>query len=69
MKKYFSVFTILLLSACATPGSKDFSMSTGVIAPDFSLPDHRGEMITLSRILSGHRWAVIAFYPKDDSRN
>ncbi|MEZ4579194.1 MAG: hypothetical protein R2875_14670 [Desulfobacterales bacterium] len=33
------------------------------------LPDQNGEMVTMSTVLEEYNGAVLAFYPKDDSRN
>ena len=41
-------------------------LSTGDIAPDFSLPDHKGETVSLSHILKDGP-VVIFFYPKDET--
>lgn len=41
------------------------ALQTGIPAPDFSLPNAQGELITLSTY-TGH-WVVVYFYPKDDT--
>jgi peroxiredoxin Q/BCP len=38
----------------------------GERAPDFTLPDHNGEPVTLSKLLE-ERAVVLFFYPKDDT--
>lgn len=45
-------------SAAATP-------KTGTKAPDFNLPNAKGEMVSLAQ-LQGN-WVVLYFYPKDDT--
>ncbi len=40
-------------------------LETGIIAPDFSLPDQDGETHTLHTTQSP--WKLIYFYPKDDT--
>jgi peroxiredoxin Q/BCP len=51
-------------------GYRSFSMSgqvpkTGVRAPDFSLPDANGAVISLASLQGS--WVVLYFYPKDDT--
>ncbi len=41
------------------------SLQTGIQAPEFSLPDERGEIHNLSQYIG--RWVVVYFYPKDDT--
>ena len=38
-------------------------------AHDFTLPDQNEELLTLSTFVKEYRGAVVAFYPKNDSRN
>ncbi len=37
----------------------------GDTAPDFTLPDQRGEHVSLSQLRG--RWVVVYFYPADDT--
>jgi len=60
------LITFLFFSACSSAVIKQ---DTGDTAHDFTLPNQKGKMITLSTVLTTHRGAVIAFYPKDDSKN
>lgn len=53
---------------CATSGGPKTNPAHES-ARDFTLPDQNGEMVTLGKVLETHRGAVIAFYPKDDSKN
>ena len=70
MKKLSLLAVILLcLCACATSNVNHRPHQTGDKAGDFTLPDQNGEMVRLGSVLSTHRGAVLAFYPKDDSRN
>ena len=72
MKKFQS---ILLLSAlvfvvsCASHNVRVEQGNSGEAAYDFTLPDQSGNMVSLSGLLKGSRGAVIAFYPKDESKN
>ncbi len=70
MKRIFAVIAVFVMfNACAPSGNRAALLTEGAIAPDFTLPDHDGRMIALSEVLAVSRGAVIAFYPKDDSRN
>lgn len=40
------------------------SLSVGEVAPDFTLPNQRGEPVSLSSF-KGHKPLVVFFYPKD----
>ena len=44
--------------------TKDAKLRVGDIAPDFTLPDQRGEPVRLHDLL-GHKTVVLYFYPKD----
>jgi len=39
----------------------------GDMAPDFSLKNERGEIISLKQLLQSAEYVVLVFYPKDDS--
>lgn len=72
-KKMRIIKTILLLAvliflASCSSGSVKENDSAG-IAPDFNLPDQDGKSTTLKDLLRNNRGAVLAFYPKDDSKN
>ncbi len=41
---------------------------SGVAAPDFTLSDQDGKLITMSEVLKDYRGVVLAFYPKDDTK-
>ncbi len=41
------------------------TVSEGTIAPDFTLQDQDGTSLTLSSLRGG--WAIVYFYPKDDT--
>ena len=60
---------LLLITACSSSGRRAVTLQNGNNVPDFTLPDQKGDMITLNSVLTTHRGAVIAFYPRDDSSN
>ena len=67
--KCLAVFLVLLATAaCAATNEQQAAAVSGTGAPDFALPDQDGRMVRLSGVLDTHDGAVIAFYPKDDSR-
>jgi peroxiredoxin len=41
----------------------------GETAYDFTLPDQNGKLLKLSDVMKEYRGAVLAFYPKDDTKN
>lgn len=59
----------LLLAACATAPKDTTSAAQPETVPDFALPDQNGRTVRLSEVLENQNGAVIAFYPKDDTRN
>ena len=63
------VFVLALLSGCAGVDAQKTPVSAAAKAPDFSLPDQNGKDVKLSEVLANYCGAVLAFYPKDDSRN
>jgi peroxiredoxin len=65
------LFLIILafLSACSSSDVKTTPHQVGDRASDFTLPDQDGNMVTLSEVLEDHRGVILAFYPKDDSKN
>jgi hypothetical protein len=63
------VVILSVLSACASVDVKKTSDATVLAAYDFTLPDQNGKLVKLSDVLKNYRGAVIAFYPKDDSKN
>jgi cytochrome oxidase Cu insertion factor (SCO1/SenC/PrrC family) len=73
MRKFhliYAVILILALAACAGADIKNTSSDSapGRTAPDFALPDQDGKLWKLSDALKEHRAVVLAFYPKDDTR-
>ena len=71
MRKFhliYAVILILALAACAGADIKNTSSAPGRTAPDFALTDQDGKMWQLSEALKEHRAVVLAFYPKDDTR-
>jgi heat shock protein HslJ len=63
------VVMVAALSACASTDVQKTSNAQNSTAQDFTLPDSNGKPVKLSDVLKDYRGAVIAFYPKDDSRN
>ena len=63
------VAMVAALSACASTDVQKRSNAQISTAQDFTLPDQNGKVVTLTDILKDYRGAVLAFYPKDDSRN
>jgi hypothetical protein len=61
------MFSVLL--ACSSMDVKKISDVQSNAAHDFTLPDQNGKMVKLSEVMKDYRGAVIAFYPKDDSKN
>lgn len=45
--------------------ASDTRLDVGSRAPDFTLADQQGNLVSLSDVLRDHRGAVVAFYPKD----
>ncbi len=39
----------------------DKQLAKGDIAPDFTLPDPDGEPVSLSKLVSQHRWVLMVF--------
>ena len=63
------VVILSVLSACASMDVQKTSNAQNSVAHDFTLPDQNGKLVKLSDVLKDYRGAVIAFYPKDDSKN
>lgn len=66
------VLMVLMLSvflACSSMDVKKTSDVQSKAAYDFTLPDQNGKMVKLSEVMNDYHGAVIAFYPKDDSKN
>lgn len=59
----------LFVWGCSSLESPGMNTGPGNKAPDFTLPDQNGDPLSLSEVMQDYRGAVIAFYPKDDSRN
>jgi len=62
------VFVLLATTACASTQDQQATAASEAGATDFMLPDQDGRMVRLSGVLDTYDGAVIAFYPKDDSR-
>lgn len=70
VKKMMAVaFMVLMMSACTSTDVQKTSVAAGSKAPDFVLPDQNGKDVKLSEVLANDRGALLAFYPKDDSKN
>ncbi len=63
------MLVIFILAGCAGHQSESMPQPAIDLAPAFTLPDQNGEMMSLGMVLNRHRGALIAFYPKDDSKN
>lgn len=59
----------LMFLGCAVNNQALRPHNVGDVAEDFTLPDQNEGPVTLSEVLDGRRGAVIAFYPKDDTKN
>ncbi len=59
---------IFTLWSCASADVKDASSMSDQTAADFTLPDQDGKLWKLSDALQDHRAVVLAFYPKDDTK-
>lgn len=68
-KLILMVVMVAALSACASIDVQKKSNAQDSTAHDFTLPDQNGKSVKLSDVLKDYRGAVIAFYPKDDSKN
>jgi hypothetical protein len=69
LKLLFILFMVLLLGSCASGDVKKTSSVPDTAAYDFTLPDQNGKLFKLSDVLKHYRGAVLAFYPKDDTKN
>lgn len=67
-KIIFIIFTGIILGSCSLVDVKKTSSVPGDTVYDFTLPDQNGKLIKLSNVLRDYRGAVIAFYPKDDTK-
>ena len=57
-----------ILTGAALPSFADGIPAVGSKAPDFSLPSNTGSNIGLKDFISGAKYSVIFFYPKDGSQ-
>ncbi len=62
---FYSVVLLLAFMGYRYFNSNTAGLKAGALAPDFSLPNAKGETITL-RSYAG-KWVVLYFYPKDDT--
>ena len=63
---FFLLLSILILKSIVSAESLNLNIQEGKPAPDFTLSDQKGKMISLSNF-KGKSWVVLYFYPKDDS--
>lgn len=68
-KMMVMALAVAILSGCAAADTQKTSVDPGSKAPEFALPDQNGKEVKLSDVLRDYRGAVLAFYPKDDSKN
>jgi len=64
----FITLIFFVLSACAGTDVKNTASIPGQTAHDFPLTDQDGKLWKLSDVLKDHRAVVLAFYPKDDTK-
>ena len=69
LKLLFLIFLIILLGSSASGDVNKTPPVSGTTAYDFTLPDQNGKLFKLSDVLKQYRGAVVAFYPKDDTKN
>lgn len=69
IKPVLLLTVLIFLASCSSGSVKDGENITASKAPDFTLPDQDGKSVTLKGLLENKKGAVLAFYPKDDSRN
>ena len=69
IKLILFVLMFSALWACSSLGVNKASYVPGETAYDFTLPDQNGKLLKLSDVVKDYRGAVIAFYPKDDTKN
>ena len=69
IKFILTALALLTLAACAGVDFKTSESAAGGKAADFVLPDQDGKMWKLSDVLKEHRAVVLAFYPKDDTKD
>jgi len=71
--RYAQITVLFLLAAmmisCSSQSVKTETSAVGEKAQSFTLPDQNGTMTSLEEILKNQKGAVLAFYPKDDSKN
>jgi len=67
-KQTFLLLILFAVGACSSTTPTSDSSIIGQTANDFSLPDQDGKIWKLSEVLKTHRGAVLAFYPKDDTK-
>lgn len=65
---FLSLLTVMIIS-CSSQSVKTESTASAEKAYNFTLPDQNGVMTSLDEVLKNQKGAVIAFYPKDDSKN
>ncbi len=63
------MLAMFVLTGCAGHQAGGAPQADIDLAPDFTLPDQNGERVSLASVLDRHRGVLIAFYPKDDSKN
>ena len=69
LKPVLLLTALLALASCSSGSVKNEGKDTLSKAPDFTLPDQDDKSTTLQSLLENKKGAVLAFYPKDDSRN
>ena len=63
------VIVVSFLTGCASLNTPSQPHGVNHKAYNFQLPDQNGNQVKLTEVLDNNKGAVIAFYPKDNSKN
>ncbi len=63
------VIVVSFLTGCASLNAPSKPHGINDKAYNFQLPDQKGNPVKLSEVLDNNKGAIIAFYPKDNSKN
>lgn len=62
-------FVLAIFAGCTAKDVQKTAVEPQAKAHDFTLPDQNGQEVKLSDVLKDYQGVILAFYPKDDSRN